>query len=421
MTGRKRKGSDTERAIREGRAADAAKSRSHDRPAPRAHYDIKDIKHALNEDVRGVLDALGVDLRRAKKNPSGYVLPCPFPGIVDKNPSFQIWTAGVATGGWKYYVTGQTGDLLGLVIEMGFARDLRDARAWALDYLGWDRLGARGMSEQELAKRRADNQRRQEREARKAEKTLRANRGRALAAWTQLPKGLIGTGAEDYLLEARGIDLSDLPDWCVKAGGPGPLRFNPSLRYGPRCDDKRGVTFTAPAIVALISGPDGAPLATHRTYLRADCTDKLDCADHERPRLIWPSYAGGVIRLSKGVSKLSPEEANERVRKGDLRHARPVIIVEGWEDGLVNMIARPDLRIWCALSLSNLANVPDMPCVSDFIVWQDGDWGNAQAEAGFRSAIARLMGHGKPVKIVPPSRNRTLKDANDIYRHGDIL
>jgi len=77
----------------------------------------------------------------------------------------------------------------------------------------------------------------------------------------------------------------------------------------------------------------------------------------------------------------------------------------------VNMMAAPDYRVWAAVSLSNLMNVPDMPCLSEFIIWQDNDWDKPQAIAAFERAVLRLRGFGKPVRIIAPKAH---KDANDI-------
>lgn len=365
---------------------------------------LEDIKAELGRDVGAALHALGVSIPNRARKARYYLMSSPLPGRTDKNPSFAIYHSGSAAGNFKDFSTGEQGSLLDLAMALGAARDIRDARVWALKHLGWDTLGAQGLSEIEMAQKRQANRERQERQRQAEQKELKRARGSVFYEWTGAQADLRGTPVADYLERHRGIPLESLPKV------PGCLRYAVADYYPKTTDGRTSPRF--PAMLALISGPDGSAYGVHRTFLQPRTHTKLQATPGGGPaRKVWPDYGGGVIRLSKGDSKLSPERANKAVLDGDLRHARPVILTEGVEDGLVNMMAAPMYRIWAAVSLSNLMNVPDMPCVSEWIVWQDNDWDKPQAQAGFQAAIARLQAFGKPVRIIAPKNH---KDANDL-------
>jgi len=247
-----------------------------------AHYRFQDIIAELQRDIPSVLSRIGVDVPPRARKGTYYLICSPLPGRVDKNPSFAIYHTGPKAGQYSDFSAAEQGDIIDLIIAMGAARDKRDARAWALDYLGWGGLGARGLSEEELAHKRETARQERVRAEAKAAKELKAKRGEAFFGWKNLSPDLRGTLAQTYIEGARGLPFHALPQL------PGCLRFDPACRYTERGRDY-------PAVTALISGPSGAPYAVHRTYLEPDGSDKLKVTGAERARKIWPDYAGGMI------------------------------------------------------------------------------------------------------------------------------
>lgn len=369
----------------------------------RRDYTIDDIKAGLLSDLDNVLRQLGIDLAQkgGGKTVGYYKISCPFPGVVDKHPSFLIYRTGVAKGAWKFFSSGETGSIFHLIERMGQARDQKEAVIWAKNYLGWTTLEAAGLSQEEMAARRADRERQEQREQAKAVKKLKANRGKALHRWAGLARSIEGTHAQTYLFH-RGIDIQLLDRI------PSAIRFDPAHPYcWPfNAEDPH------PAIVSQITGPDGTFFGVHRIFLNPDGTDKIAGM---AARKSWPEYKAGMIRISRGEAAISPEKANRLVLAGDQRYARPLVITEGIEDGLAVALAKPDLRIWAAVSLSNYHNIPDMPCISEFILCRDNDWDKPQAVESFNRAAMRLKGFGKPVRIAPPPIG---KDANDVLLAG---
>jgi len=289
-----------------------------------------------------------------------------------------------------------------LIVALGAARDMRDALQWAKHFTGMDDLKAQGVSQEELDRRRKDERLRRARQERKDAKDLKAKRGRAFHIWRELPRDLTDTLGAVYL-KARGIDRNIFPTPCRA------VKFDPQCYYSP-------TKTKHPALVSLVSGPLGQAYAIHRIYLCDDGTNKMAVPDGENPRMVWPDYRGGVIRLNKGSGNLTPEVASQKVREGEPRHCRPLVLCEGVEDGLSVKLACPNLRIWAAVSLSNLGNVPMMSCISEFIICADNDWGKPQAVKGLNTAIEKLQAHGVPVKI---ARAHIGKDVNDVLRAGE--
>jgi phage/plasmid primase-like uncharacterized protein len=116
------------------------------------------------------------------------------------------------------------------------------------------------------------------------------------------------------------------------------------------------------------------------------------------------------VRVAKGAGNYSPEEAARQGARAKL------VITEGIEDALSVMIACPDHRVWAAGSLSNLAHVPVLPCVSSITVCADNDWDKPQAIAQLDTAIAALKRQNIPVFVARSWRG---KDVNDLLAGKD--
>ncbi|MCE7026411.1 DUF7146 domain-containing protein [Jiella avicenniae] len=305
-------------------------------------------------------------------------------------------------GVWCDHATGEGGDLFKLIQYIERLPDYAAVRAWSLAFLGW----SKDMPKPTAAKIAADRRRAEaltQKRAALGEASLADNRRRALGLWlTGEPMGAeIPTLVRRYLA-GRGIAIDRLPN---------ALRFLPSHDY--RLAD--GSRIARPCIPALMTGPDGKPWAVHRTWLEPDGSAKAVFPDPERnkPRKIWPAgWQGAVIRLSKGDSGVSPEEAG---RTGEIG---PLGIVEGWEDGLPIVIARPDFRVWAAGTLGNIGHVPMLGCIESAIVFADNDWNNPQAERSLADGLSRLRApqFGMASRRVSVARSWRGKDVNDLHR-----
>ncbi len=333
----------------------------------------------------------------------------------DRNPgSFIIWLTGPGAGSWKdYAVAGLSGkgecacgdavDLVAYCLGLmdGARFDRRAALAWIEDRFGMKSMDPR---EREDIARRAREQK-QRNEAASAGKEAK-KRARAEKMFTDAAIGISGTKAERYLC-SRSVDVAEL----IAAGRlEKSFRFAPRLEYWMGRDEKAdehgelhrvaGPKF--PALVSAMRGADGALRAVHLTFLAPDGSAKAPVL---KPKLMWPSTDGALIRVATGFSGKSPEEAAAAGLKG------PVVLTEGIEDALSIAVADPRVRVWAAGSLPGLLSVYDHDCVSGWAVCRDRDWGKPQAAELFNRAIARLEATRKPVTVLEPTSG---KDVNDM-------
>jgi hypothetical protein len=320
--------------------------------------------------------------------------------------SLVVWIRGTSPGAWKDYATGDKGDILDLIAFAQFGHSTppsKEARAealrWARGFLGLadmppvERNRARAFAEKKARERAESDQ----------ERALR-NQKRAFEMWLKAVPLAEGAPARSYLA-GRGIPLASIQHL------EGDLRFAPALEWwmGARRDSagrkiEPGPSF--PAIVSAMRNRSGALLAVHCTFLAPDGSGKAPVA---KPKLMWPATKGCVIRIAKGASATTPEEA-AAVGQRDL-----VVLTEGIEDGLSIALVRPDLRVWACGSLVGIGSAPVLPCVKAFIVCADNDWHSAQAMAGLERAVENLRLQGVPVSI---ARSPTGKDFNDCLREG---
>lgn len=331
----------------------------------------------------------------------------------DRDPSLVIWHKA-GTISFKRYGGIAQGDVIDLVAYLNGWFDLPGkGRAQALRWLE-DFTGIRRMTpEQRTADRQRARRKIAEEQKRADEKAARA-RAQAFNIFTSA-RPIAATLAETYLA-ARGINLGDLPQG--PRGGsrvPASLRFAPALKH---INSDTGCETAWPAMIAACvdfscygtaprtDARDAVPeiRAIHRTYLARDGRGKAPVADAKK---VWPAYAGCVIQLWRGAGNLSIGEA--------IKHGvrETLVLTEGIEDGLSAVLGDPSLRVWAAISLSNLGSVPVPECVDGIIVHRQNDWGKQQAVAAFERAIARLEATGRPVVIVEASGG---KDLNDTLR-----
>jgi putative DNA primase/helicase len=184
-------------------------------------------------------------------------------------------------------------------------------------------------------------------------------------------KPAIGTLVDTYL-RSRGITMT------VSAS----LRFHANLKHPTGA--------YLPAMVAAVQDAEGAIVAIHRTFLKADGSGK---ANVEQQKMMLGPCAGGAVRLAKPASTIS--------------------IAEGIETALSIAQACPDLAVWAALSTSGMRalRLPDV--VRDVIIAADSDDAGEQAA---QAAAAGLLCEGLRVRIARPPTGR---DFNDLLTEGD--
>jgi len=160
------------------------------------------------------------------------------------------------------------------------------------------------------------------------------------------------------------------------------LRFHPALGYWQRNDrNEAELVGRFPAMVALVTGADGAPVTVHRTYLtpegrKAPVPNPKKLMGYPGNRLV-----GGAIRLFRPGPVLGVAEGIETALAVHLRTGMPV---------------------WSALSASLLARLEPPPETSLVVVWADRDRSGA-GEAAALSQRERLLERGIPVAVhLPP-------------------
>lgn len=304
-----------------------------------------------------------------------------------------IRLAGEKAGGWRDEVADTQGDVLQLIgSHYGW-----DSKREFTKILDWSRgfLGLGGMSAEERQRQaRAVVAQQREAEAGSADK-LAQDRKRAFGLYVRAKaRPFVGSPADVYL-KGRGIDVQRLG------------RMPGCLGYLPPYQSKRDGRWSYGSMLAGFTSADEKIVSIHRTFL----TEAGEKAPIEAVRKMWPAMGGAAIRLWRGDSRMSPGEA----AAVGLREA--LVLVEGVEDGLSVALARPDLRIWCAGSLGNLAAITLPECCDEIIVCADNDWGKQQAARQLEKAVLALARQSRPVSVV---RSFVGKDMNDALQAGQV-
>lgn len=311
---------------------------------------------------------------RADKTRGSFFVVCSRPG---KTP-----------GAWNDMATGDKGDVLDLV---AYCRGVNRAGAldWAKKWLNFEALPPADLARA----RRAAAEREATADQIRA-RQLAENRARAEKLYRQSKLATFPGSVADLYLKSRGIDLARLPR------RPGALGFLARARHTE-------TDSYWPVMVAQMCLADGRTGAVHRTWLAPDGSGKAPVTP---ARKIWPSFVGSAIRLWRGETGMPVDEA--------CRHGLidTLALVEGIEDGLSVALARPDLRVWAAGSLGNLAHIPIPACAGEIIVCADNDWGKPQAERQLGEALRALRYSGRRVRV---ARSPHGKDMNDALNAGN--
>ena len=266
------------------------------------------------------------------------------------------------TGQWFDHESGGGGGVLDLVIHEGEASDRAGAARW---------LESQGFTDPARARESRSEAHRSSRDDHDRAGAVRctthgpssqaSRRDCARRLWNET-RPLAGTPADHYL-SARGVG---------HVAAAVALRFHPSITH-------REVPGRFAALVAGVQDADGRFVGIHRTYLRADGTDKaaLDSA-----RLSLGPIGGGAVRI------LEPVDDAVLVGEG-IETTGAAVKVLGWRGGA-----------WAALSTSGMTRVVLPESVVRVVVAADRDPGGLRAAAALAD---RLDSEGRRVTIeVPP-------------------
>jgi hypothetical protein len=378
----------------------------------RQGYD--DIKRILDDRPDDVLSMCKIKI--AKKTGATIVIDDP---RGQGRGNFAIWLKSDGLS-WKNYTTDEKGRSLELIAYCkGWyhldRRGGKEAARFAVDQLG---LGC--VSEEDLARDRAQAAAKQAAQRTEAAQDLERKRKAAFATFINA-QPVMGTVAEVYLREIRGLDLRDAPFIGPRGGNIAPkcLRFLPRHKYIRRAKDgtKLSESFH-PCLIACCVDKDMRIVALHQTFLRDDGMGKAELEPApdgtEQPgRKVWPDSAGAVIPLWSGAEQLAVRQARENFEQHGV--VETLTLTEGIEDGLSAVCAAPQFRTWAMISLSNMSNVAQrIPSfVDSVIVHRQNDWDKPQAVAQFDRGFRDLQRGGRIVVELAAIRG---KDLNDTHR-----
>lgn len=192
-------------------------------------------------------------------------------------------------------------------------------------------------------------------------------------AWKDSTPIQHGDDAHHYLL-GRGLSPYDLPQ---------SIRVHPALHY--RDDDTTG---TFPAMLALVTGPDGQARSLHRTYLQD--ARKAPVAAPKKLMQGLP-IAGAAIRLT------------------------PVSQVLGIAEGIETALAASEqfgVPVWSCISAQGIESFVPPDGVKEVVIFADHDENFAGQKAAY-AAAHRLTLKGFEVEVcIPPTVGDWLDQLN---------
>ncbi|SFR86675.1 DUF7146 domain-containing protein [Sphingomonas jatrophae] len=302
----------------------------------------------------------------------------------DGGRSLKVELQGAHQGQWRDYANmAESGDMIDLVALRNHGGDKGAAIAWAKSYLGLDT-----MDPARIERVRYQAAQAAERDAQAAAKEREAKIRGARALWLNAPEAFEGTPAARYL-EGRGIRAELLPEkrW------PGSLRYHAEV-----WNVDAGVKL--PCMVACLVTPDGAQVATHRTWLGRDPRTrgwvKADGAELGVPRgnakKILGRSGGAFVPIAKGASGVS---------LGALKRPDTIYLTEGIEDALTVACAKPEARVGAAYSVGNIGAIEFPPLIERIVIVADRD-DKIRAVEALERAIAKQQARGKHVQLVMP-------------------
>ena len=248
-------------------------------------------------------------------------------------------------GKWTDAAEGTHGDLLDLIRHRTGAPTLRAALDHARAFLALPALPAAGDSGAYDA-------------------TQAARR-----LW-RLCRPVDGTHAEAYL-RARGLARCRFPA----------LRFHPELRHR-----EGSSVIRLPALVAAVTGDDGAVRGVHRTWLDPHRAAKADVIS---PRKALGRIYGLAVRFGMPANSVAP-----------------LLVGEGIETVLSLVTAVPEITAAAALSAGSLGAFSPPPASTRLVIARDND---PEGERAAERLARRCVQAGVAVAVIVPERD----DFND--------
>lgn len=308
--------------------------------------------------------------------------------------SLRIHIGGAKRGWWRDFGGGDQdkGDALKLVAAVMFGGDIKRAVAWSKIWLGLDDSDPAKIERVKLQARAQ-----QEEKAREAAAADERARQGARRRWHQAKPIARGDLVATYLAR-RGIDLALL------GRAPGAVRFHSALQYGFGDD-----AVVLPAMVSMVTNLACEHIATHRTWLKRDGSDKAGAdelgLDHRgKPRdakKVMGKYLGGHIPIWKGAQACPLR---------DIAPGTDVYVSEGVEDGLTVAIGDPSLRIIAMIALSNFCDLQLPPQMGRLVLINQNDPPGSKADKAKRRGIAHHRAQGRRVFLIDPPAG--VKDLN---------
>ena len=339
----------------------------------------------IKAELLAQLPRLCLELLGGKKNGDYWLASSP--GQNNKTPN--LWVR-MDSGAWRDEPVA-SGDIIMLPEYVLGLKTRKDTFSWCLAWLGWDNGQ---VDRKALEVSRIQAVKKQEQQDIQAQSDMLKNRNSALSWFIKAEKDWRGTPLENYLMGARGIDFKTLGRL------PGCIRYIPNAKH---VDLDGVVTFWPLMLTAIhrVINDKVVLVAVHRTWLKHDGSGKAPVKPNKK---IWPAgWGGGVIRLWKGRPQYSPEQAVKRGKIG------PVIIPEGIETGFSLANAKPEIRVWAAATMGNMALIDDHDCVSGWILAHDPlkKSLNEKQRAAHLKKLEQIKQHflatGKPVSEIWPA------------------
>jgi hypothetical protein len=331
--------------------------------------------------LAGRIDALAPQLLPRAKRCGPYLRVGSIAG--EEGQSLAVHLAGPKRGRWYDYAAAQGGDALDLVAQTMCGGDIAKALEWARQWLGLD-----GADAAAVARAKASAQRSAAMQARRAQDAESRNRNEALALWLAARPVMPGDPVWRYL-EGRAIALERVPR---------AVRCHPRLYHYP--SDRHW-----PAMVAAIADPAGNHVATHRTWLSSDGDRAAKAPLGKEAKMTLGAYRGGVVRLTRGVSK-KPWR--------DMPQGERLAIAEGIEDALSFAALRPDIRTAAAVALGNMLALELPAAVTTVLLIAQNDPLASKAALVLQRAAARFRAQGRRVQLVRPPVH--VKDINELLQ-----
>jgi len=326
--------------------------------------------------------------------PGGYVergeyWPCN-PARADRSPgSFVVQIYGDKAGMFHDYAAPEfSGDVIDFIALFEFGMTPPDGRKdktvwdWARQYLAMpaaDRAAPKAWAQKpaDFVDPRPDE----------------AKEQGAMKWWLDARPIAPGSVGWRYLSEARRIPLERL------ARHPGAIREVGAMTYNMA--DAKGTKW--PGLLTCMTDGKGQIRAVHRTFLKPDGSGKAPVAKQKQ---MWPRVKGLSIRLSRGKSGLTPEEAARRGLCDDRQ-----VLIEGIEKGLAYAVLFPDDRVTAPGSFSLFKSAPLFDCAREILIVADND---ETFESGAVDQMARDIQRRAGGRKVLITRPMTAKDVDEL-------